>query len=48
MRTFRASSVKKVSLRSRAKIHRCATCTARSTFALSLGLAGRAGSTTVP
>jgi hypothetical protein len=44
MRSFRASSEKKVSCRSRARIHRCTTWTATSTFALSRGRCGRAGS----
>ena len=48
MRAFSASSEKKVSLRSRARIHRCAICTPTSTFALSRGLYGRAGTIAVP
>ena len=45
MRAFSAARVKKVSCRSRARIQRSATWTATSTFALSRGFAGRAGST---
>ena len=48
IRAFSAASVKKVSWRSRARIQRSATCTATSTFALSRGLAGRAGTMAVP
>jgi hypothetical protein len=40
---FRSSSVKKVRLRRHARIQRYATSTAPSTFALSRGLPGRAG-----
>src|SRR5205823_2713667 len=39
---------KKVSCRRRARIHRSATCTATSIFALSRGFAGLAGRMTVP
>ncbi len=48
IRVVDAASEKKVSCRRRARIQRCATCTATSTFALSRGLAGLAGRITVP
>ena len=48
IRAFNAARVKKVSFRSRARIQRSATWTATSTFALSRGFAGRAGTIAVP
>ena len=46
MASLSAASVKKVWSRRRARIQRCATRTADSTWALSFGLPGRAGTTT--
>ena len=43
MAALRSSRLKKVRLRRHARIQRCATSTAVSTFALSRGLPGRAG-----
>ena len=48
IRSLSSARLKKVSLRKRARIQRCATNTPTSTFALSLGLRGRAGITTAP
>ena len=48
MRALSAASVKNVSWRSRARIHRSAISTAASIFALSRGFAGRAGRMAVP
>jgi hypothetical protein len=46
--SFSSARLKKRRLRSRARIQRCATCTPTSTFALSFGLPGRAGTIAVP
>jgi hypothetical protein len=48
MRSLSSSSEKKVWLRRRPRIHRCAIRTPASTFALSRACAGRAGKITVP
>ena len=48
MRSFSSASEKKVSLRMRARIQRCAICTPTSAFGLSRGERGRAGSTATP
>jgi hypothetical protein len=48
MAAFSSAREKNRAFRSRARIHRSAISTDCSTFALSRGLPGRAGSTAVP